>query len=73
MDSESNTSDGELTISDQMDRLEEIAETLEAGNADLERAKELRTEADEHLLDLRRELDIDEEIEEFELENTYEE
>jgi exonuclease VII small subunit len=73
MDSESNTSGDELTISDRMDRLEEIAETLEAGNADLERAKELRTEADEHLLDLRRELDIDEEIEEFELENTYEE
>lgn len=42
-----------------MDRLEEIAETLEAGDVDLSTAKELRTEADDHLSVLRAELDVD--------------
>jgi exonuclease VII small subunit len=73
MDTESNTSDGKLTISDRMDRLEEIAETLEAGNVDLERAKELRTEAHDHLSHIRTELDVDGEVGEFELENARDE
>lgn len=45
-------------ISERLDRLEEIAETLEAGEIDLETAKELREEADEHLETLRSELDV---------------
>ena len=52
-----------------MDRLEAIAETLEAGNVNLEQAKELRTEADTHLSELRTELDIDGEITDLELED----
>lgn len=59
----------ELSIGDRMDRLEEIAETLETGNVDLERAKELRTEADTHLSELRTELDIDGEITDIELDD----
>ena len=51
--------DANLTIGDRMDRLEEIAETLEAGDVDLSTAKELRTEADDHLSVLRAELDVD--------------
>ena len=73
MDPESNASGDELTIGERMDRLEEIAETLEAGSVDLERAKELRTETDDHLLHLRTELDVEGESGEFELENTCEE
>jgi exonuclease VII small subunit len=73
MDPESNASDDKLTIGDRMDRLEEIAETLEAGNVDLEAAKELRTEADEHLSTLRSELDVDGQVGELELEGTHEE
>jgi exonuclease VII small subunit len=45
-------------IGDRIDRLEEIAETLEAGTVDLARAKELREEADDHLEWLRAELDV---------------
>ena len=73
MDPESNASGDKLTIGDRMDRLEEIAETLEAGNVDLETAKELRTEADEHLSTLRSELDVDGQVGELELEGTHEE
>jgi len=47
----------DIDIGDAIARLEEIAETLEAGTVDLERARELREEADEHLERLRRELD----------------
>lgn len=47
----------DIDIEDAIARLEEIAETLEAGTVDLERARELREEADEHLEGLRRELD----------------
>jgi exonuclease VII small subunit len=50
-----------------MNRLEEIAETLEAGDVDLQTAKELRTEADEHLSALREELDVDWEMADIEL------
>lgn len=73
MDSESYTSGNEVSIGDRMDRLEEIAETLEAGNVDLETAKELRTEADELLSDLRSELDVDGDVRELELEGAREE
>lgn len=48
----------ELDIGDTIARLEEIAETLEDGSVDLERARELREEADEHLEALRRTLDV---------------
>lgn len=39
-------------------RLEEIAEALEAGEIGLQQAKELREEADDHLVALREELDV---------------
>jgi len=45
-------------IEERIDRLEEIAETLEEGNVDLPTAKELREEADKHLRRLREELDV---------------
>lgn len=48
----------ELDIGGRLDRLESIAETLEEGDVGLERAKELREEADEHLEALREELDV---------------
>lgn len=48
----------ELDIGGRLDRLEAIAETLEEGDVGLERAKELREEADEHLEALREELDV---------------
>ena len=48
----------ELDISARIERLETIAETLEDGDIGLERAKELREEADEHLETLREELDV---------------
>lgn len=73
MDPESNTSGDKLSIGDRIDRLEEIAETLEAGNVDLETAKELRTEAAEHLSTLRSELDVDGQVGELELEGAREE
>jgi small-conductance mechanosensitive channel len=44
-------------IRDRIDRLEEIAEELEAGEIDVATAKELREEADEHLRTLRQQLD----------------
>lgn len=44
-------------IQERIERLETIAETLEDGNIDLSRAKELREEADEHLQKLRKQLD----------------
>lgn len=49
---------GEKGIGDRIDRLEEIAETLEAETVDLATAKELREEADDHLEWLRAELDV---------------
>lgn len=50
--------DEDLEIGERIDRLEEIAETLEAGEVGLETAKKLREEADEHLESLRAELDV---------------
>jgi len=47
-----------VNIGDSITRLEEIAETLEEGAVGLERARELREEADEHLEALRQELDV---------------
>lgn len=49
---------GNLEIGDCIDRLEEIAETLEEGEIGLETAKELREEADDHLIALRDKLDV---------------
>ena len=69
MDRDTKSDVDELSIGDRMDRLEAIAETLEAGNVGLERAKELRTEADDHLSELRTELDIDGEITDIELDD----
>ena len=48
----------DVDISGLIDRLEEIAEILEDGDIGLERAKELREEADEHLETLRDALDV---------------
>jgi exodeoxyribonuclease VII small subunit len=48
----------DVDISRLIDRLEEIAEMLEDGDIGLERAKELREEADEHLETLRDALDV---------------
>jgi exodeoxyribonuclease VII small subunit len=48
----------DVDISGLIDRLEEIAETLEDGDIGLERAKELREEADENLETLRDALDV---------------
>jgi exonuclease VII small subunit len=48
----------DVDISGVIDRLEEIAEILEDGDIGLERAKELREEADEHLETLRDALDV---------------
>jgi len=42
-------SEAEVDIAGTIDRLEEIAETLEDGEVDLTTAKELREEADDHL------------------------
>ena len=50
----------DVDIGGLIDRLEEIAETLEDGDIGLERAKELREEADEHLETLRDALDVGE-------------
>lgn len=52
------TGGDDLGIGDRIERLEEIAETLEEGEIDLEAAKDLREEADEHLEALREELDV---------------
>lgn len=51
------TVDG-LEVGERIERLENIAETLEDVDVGLERAKELREEADEHLLALREQLDV---------------
>jgi len=48
----------DLDIEDTINRLEEIAETLEEGEIGLETAKELREEADDHLEALREALDV---------------
>jgi exonuclease VII small subunit len=46
-------------IEERVDRLEEIAETLENGNIELATADQLREEADEHLSWLRERLEDD--------------
>ena len=46
-------------IQERIDRLEEIAERLEAGEVDLPTAKQLREEADDHLAWLRAELELE--------------
>jgi len=51
-------STSEVNIAETIDRLEEIAETLEDGEVDLTTAKELREEADDHLEKLRGALDV---------------
>lgn len=51
---------GDLGIGGRIDRLEEIAETLEDGEVGLETAKDLREEADDHLVALREALDVGE-------------
>lgn len=48
----------DVDIGGTIDRLEEIAETLEDGEVGLETAKELREEADEQLATLRDALDV---------------
>jgi len=48
----------DLDIEKRIERLEEIAETLEAGAVGLETARELREEADIHLETLRDQLDV---------------
>ena len=48
----------DVDIGGTIDRLEEIAETLEDGGVGLETAKELREEADEKLTMLRDTLDV---------------
>lgn len=50
--------DDDVDIGGVIDRLEEIAETLEDGEVGLETAKQLREEADEHLATLRDVLDV---------------
>ena len=50
--------DAEIDIAETIDRLEEIAETLEDGEAGLTTAKELREEADNHLEKLHDALDV---------------
>ena len=51
-------SEAEVDIAETIDRLEEIAETLEDGEVDLTTAKELREEADDHLEKLHDALDV---------------
>lgn len=45
-------------IQSKINRVETIAERLEKGEVDLKTAKDLREEADEHLRDLREQLDV---------------
>ncbi|WP_290819497.1 exodeoxyribonuclease VII small subunit [Halovivax sp.] len=54
------TADADVDIGSRIERLEEIAETLEDGEIGLETAKELREEADEHLEALGEALDAGE-------------
>lgn len=69
-------SDDDVDIGARIERLEAIAETLEDGDIGLERAKELREEADEHLESLRVALDVGDgdiiEIEKDDVEGTVE-
>ncbi|QKG94210.1 exodeoxyribonuclease VII small subunit (plasmid) [Halorubrum salinarum] len=51
-------SEDDVDIAERIERLEEIAETLEDGEVDLPTAKELREEADTHLEELREALDV---------------
>lgn len=51
-------SDEDVDIGARIERLEEIAETLEDGDVGLQQAKDLREEADEHLEALRAALDV---------------
>ncbi|MFT4883936.1 MAG: exonuclease VII small subunit [Natronomonas sp.] len=51
-------SDEDVDIGARIERLEEIADTLEDGDVGLQQAKELREEADEHLEALREALDV---------------
>lgn len=46
------------SISETVDRVETIIETLEDGEVCLERAQELRQEGEQLLAELRRELDV---------------
>lgn len=48
----------EIPIQRRIDRVEEIADRLEAGEVDLAEATELRTEAKRHLLALEQQLDV---------------
>jgi exonuclease VII small subunit len=48
----------DVDIAQRIDRLEEIAETLEDGEVNLTTAKELREEADDHLEKLHTALDV---------------
>lgn len=48
----------DLGIDERLERLEAIAETLEAGEVSLATARDLREEADEHLSALREDLDV---------------
>lgn len=50
--------DDDPGIDGRIERLEEIAETLETGEVGLATAKDLREEADAHLRSLREELDV---------------
>lgn len=50
--------ESDLAMGDRIERLEEIAEILEEGEIGLETAKDLREEADDHLVALREELDV---------------
>ena len=50
----------DVDVGARIERLEEIAETLEDGEIGLERARDLREEADEHLVVLRNALDVGE-------------
>ena len=50
--------DDDVDIEARIERLEEIAETLEAGEVGLETARDLREEADTHLESLRDQLDV---------------
>lgn len=52
------SSSEDVNVSRLIDRLEAIAETLEDGDIGLDRAKELREEADDHLETLRDALDV---------------
>lgn len=52
------SAESDVDVGSRIERLEEIAETLEEGEVGLETAKELREEADDHLETLREALDV---------------